>query len=70
MVTVTRLDGSALLLNVDLIMTIEQTPDTLVSLTTGDRVIVLESPEELVTRITRFKRELARTPTARDGGPL
>jgi flagellar protein FlbD len=59
MITVTRLDGSPLFLNVDLIVAIERTPDTLVSLTTGDAVIVRESPEELVERITRFKRELS-----------
>ena len=59
MIRVTRLDGSPLLLNVDLIVAIEQTPDTLVSLTTGDAVLVRESTEDLVDRITRFKREVA-----------
>jgi flagellar protein FlbD len=59
MITVTRLDGSPLLLNVDLIVAIERTPDTLISLTTGDTVLVLEPPEELVRRITRCKQELA-----------
>jgi len=58
MIAVTRLDGSPLILNADLITAIEQTPDTLVSLTTGDTVLVLETPEELVSRITRFKRQL------------
>ena len=60
MVSVTRLDGSAIMLNADLIVTIERTPDTLVWLTTGDRVILRETPEEIVDRITRYKRELAR----------
>ena len=60
MIPVTRLDGSSMLLNIDLIVTIEQTPDTLVSLTTGDRVLVRESPDELVVRITRYKRDIAR----------
>ena len=64
MIEVTRLDGSPLLVNVDLILTIEQTPDTLVSLTTGDRVLVRESPDELVTRIKRYKRGLVQ-PVAR-----
>jgi flagellar protein FlbD len=58
MVPVTRLDGSAIMLNVDLIVTIERTPDTLVWLTTGDGVIVRESPEEIVERITQYKRSL------------
>jgi flagellar protein FlbD len=57
-----------MLLNIDLIVTIEQTPDTLVSLTTGDRVIVRETPDELVTRIIHCKREVARPFDAVDAG--
>jgi flagellar protein FlbD len=60
MIVVTRLDGSSALLNIDLIVTIEQTPDTMLSLTTGDMMLVRESPEELVERITRFKRGVER----------
>ena len=60
MIPVTRLDGSLILLNNDLIVTIERTPDTLVSLTTGDRVFVRESPDELVARIHQCRRDLAR----------
>jgi flagellar protein FlbD len=56
MVAVTRLDGSAIMLNVDLIVTIERTPDTLVWLTTGDRIFLRETPEEIVERITRYKQ--------------
>jgi flagellar protein FlbD len=59
-ISVTRLDGSTMLLNTDLIVTIEQTPDTLISLTTSERVIVRETPDELVTRITQWKRDVAR----------
>ena len=59
MISVTRLDGSAVLINIDLIMSIEQTPDTIVMLTTGDAVHVREAPEEIADRILRYKRELA-----------
>lgn len=59
MIPVTRLDGSAILINTDLIMSIEQTPDTIVMLTTGDAVHVREAPEEIADRILRYKRELA-----------
>ena len=61
MITVTRLDHSLLLLNVDLIVAIETTPDTRVSLTTGDTVLVREAPDELVTRIIRFRGAVARS---------
>ena len=56
MVSVTRLDGSVIMLNVDLMVTIERTPDTLVWLTTGDRIFLRETPEEIVERITRYKQ--------------
>ena len=59
MIAITRLDGSAVLLNLDLIVSIEQTPDTLIALTTGDRVLVRERPEELVERIVAFRRQVA-----------
>jgi flagellar protein FlbD len=59
-IPVTRLDGSPMLLNIDLIVTIEQTPDTLISLTTSERVIVRETPNELVTRIMQWRRDVAR----------
>jgi flagellar protein FlbD len=60
MISVTRLDGSAIMLNADLIMTIERTPDTLVALTTGDRMLLRETPEQIVDRITRYRQELMR----------
>jgi flagellar protein FlbD len=60
MVAVTRLDGSTIMLNVDLIVTIERTPDTLVSLTTGDRLILRETQDEIVERITQYKSEVLR----------
>jgi flagellar protein FlbD len=41
-------------------VTIEQTPDTLISLTTSERVIVRETPNELVTRIMQWRRDVAR----------
>ena len=60
MIQVTRLDGSPLLLNLDLIVAIEQTPDTMVSLTTGDRVHVRETPADVLDRITSYKQKMAR----------
>ena len=66
MITVTRLDGSKLLLNLDLIVAIETTPDTLVSLTTGDTVLVREDPAELVNRIIRFKGAVAQSAADRN----
>lgn len=56
MIKVTRINNSRLVLNADLIESVESTPDTLISLTTGKRIMVKESIDEVITRVTDFKR--------------
>lgn len=56
MIAVTRLDGSPLVVNVDLVEWIERTPDTVISLVNGEKLLVRETPEDLVERIIAFKR--------------
>lgn len=56
MIAVTRLDGSPLWLNTDLIESVEPTPDTLISMTNGDKLFVREAPDVIVERVIGFKR--------------
>ena len=56
MIAVTRLDGSEILLNEDLIESIEQTPDTVLSLINGHKLMVRDAPSELVQRMVEFRR--------------
>lgn len=56
MIAVTRLDGSAIVLNADQIERIERTPDTLIALVNGETLLVQESPEDLVDRVVGYKR--------------
>ncbi len=56
MIKVTRLRGDEFYLNEDLIEFIEATPDTVVSLNTGNKVIVRETPEQLLSLIELYKR--------------
>ena len=58
MITVTRLNHSQIVLNSDLIEQIEPTPDTVISLTTGQSIMVLEPTEEIVRRIIEFRRTI------------
>ncbi|HEY0715755.1 MAG TPA: flagellar FlbD family protein [Polyangia bacterium] len=67
MILVTRLDGSELVINVDLIMTIERTPDTVLTLTTGDRFMVKESLDEIVSRAVAYRYRISQGPGIRDG---
>jgi flagellar protein FlbD len=58
MIEVTRINHVPLVLNSDLIEHIESTPDTLISLTNGQKLIVLEDPEELIRRVVAFRRRI------------
>jgi len=58
MIRLTRLNRAPLVLNSDLIEHVEATPDTVIALTTGQKIMVLESPEEIVQRIVDFRRSI------------
>lgn len=60
MITVTRLNGRELAINADLIKHAESTPDTVITLTTGDVIIVKERLDELIRKVVEFKRSVAR----------
>ena len=64
MIAVTRLDGRPLLLNDDLIESIELTPDTMVSLTNGHKMMLRDAPDQLVERIIEFRRAITRERSA------
>jgi len=57
MIKVTRLNDSELVINADLIEFIESTPDTIISLTTGKKIMVRETIDELIERVAEFKRK-------------
>ncbi len=64
MIDLTRLDGTTIVVNADLIVTLERTPDTLLTLTTGVTVMVREPIEEVVERVVGYRRRLLQGPLA------
>lgn len=54
----TRLNNQPLLLNSDLIKWIETAPDTVITLTTGEKFIVRDSPESVVEQVIEFRRAI------------
>ncbi len=58
MIQLTRLNHVPLVLNSDLIEHIEVTPDTVITLTTGQIIRVQESADEVVRRIVAFRRSI------------
>lgn len=65
MIHLTRLKGEEIVVNVDLIKLIESTPDTLLTLSTGDKLHVRESVDEVIHRVIVFKREIYSDPPLR-----
>jgi flagellar protein FlbD len=59
MIRLTRLNHLPLVLNSDLIEHIDVTPDTVITLTTGQILRVLESAEVVLDRIVEFRRKIA-----------
>ena len=58
MIQLTRLNNHPLIINSDLIKAIENAPDTVISLVTGEKIVVLESSEEVLERIIEFRRRI------------
>jgi flagellar protein FlbD len=68
MIRLTRLNRARLVLNSDLIEHIEATPDTVITLTNGQILRVLETPDEVVHRIIDFRRAI-HSPAVLSGSP-
>ncbi len=60
MIHLTRINRVPLVLNSDLIEHIETTPDTVISLTNGQKFVVLETVEEIIRRVIDFRRAVHR----------
>jgi flagellar protein FlbD len=58
MINVTKINNVNITINCDLIETIEETPDTVITLTTGKKILVIESRQEIVNLVKLYKKEL------------
>jgi flagellar protein FlbD len=58
MIQLTRLNHIPMVLNSDLIEHIEITPDTVITLTTGQKIVVLEPAGDVVERVLAFRRSV------------
>lgn len=62
MIRLTRINKVPIVLNSDLIEHIEVTPDTVITLTTGQKLMVLESADEVIQKVIDFRRAVACRP--------
>lgn len=58
MIKVTRFDGVEMYLNAHLIETVEETPDTVIKLTSGRKYLVKDSMEEVVNRVIKYRQKI------------
>lgn len=58
MIEVTRLNGVKMTINAELIERVEELPDTVIRLTTGNKIIVKESRQDIKNLVTLYKKEI------------
>ncbi len=56
MIKLTKLNNSEIVINDDLIEFVEAIPDTIISLTDGKKIMVKESPDEVIRKVAWFRR--------------
>ena len=68
MIKLTRLGGEAFILNAELIQYVEARPDTFITLTTGERLVVTESMDEVLRRTVAYQQAKHLVPSPQQGG--
>ena len=59
MISITKLNEQGMIINCDLIELIESTPDTTITMTTGRKIIIKESVDTVLDKITNYKKRLS-----------
>ena len=57
MITLTKLNNQRFTINSDLIETLEETPDTVIVMTTGNKYVVKETQQEIIDQVINYKRK-------------
>jgi flagellar protein FlbD len=62
MIQLTRLNNQPLVVNSDLIKFVEKAPDTVLTLVTGEKIVVLESTDQVLEKVVAFRRTILSGP--------
>ena len=57
MIKVTRLNGTDLIVNAELIEFVENTPDTIITTTSGKKIIVRDDAESVIKKVLQYRQE-------------
>lgn len=58
MIKVRRINGKEFVVNDDLILYIEETPDTVLTLTTGQKIVVMDTIDEIIDKVSEFRSKV------------
>ncbi len=58
MIKLTKINGEEIVVNAELIETVKATPDTVINLTTGRKILVLEEVDELIEKVIGYRRNI------------
>jgi flagellar protein FlbD len=58
MIDLTKINGDSVTINCELIETMEETPDTVISLTSGRKIIVKESRQEVKNLVKSYRKDI------------
>ena len=56
MIRVTRINDAELVVNADMIEFVESIPESMITLTTGKKIMVKETIDEIIERVAEFKK--------------
>ena len=70
MIQLTRLNNQTFMVNSDLIKFVDRSPDTVITLVTGEKIVVRDSVEEVLARILEFRRLIVAGRNRPPGEPL
>jgi flagellar protein FlbD len=69
MIQLTRLNNQPLMVNSDLIKFVERAPDTVLTLVSGEKIVVLEAPDQVLDRVVEFRRTILAGPLLTTSAP-
>ena len=58
MINVTKLNGIQITVNEDYIETVEETPDTVLTMSTGRKIIIKESRQEVINLVKSYRKDI------------
>lgn len=58
MIKITKMNGENIYLNAELIESVQSRPDTLITLTTGNKIMVKEEVSQVIERIREYRKEI------------